>query len=29
MKINYYDLYHTVIKNRADKEIIDDKNENG
>ena len=23
MNINYYDLYHTVIKNRYDKNIID------
>ena len=22
MKINYYDLYYTVIKNRDDKEIV-------
>ena len=28
MNINYYDLYYTVIKNRDDKDIIDDKNEN-
>ena len=28
MNINCYDLYYTVIKNRDDKEIVDDKNEN-
>ena len=30
MKINYYDLYYTVIKNRNEKEIIigeDDEND--
>ena len=25
MNINYYDLYYTVVKNRDDKEIVDDK----
>ena len=32
MSINYYDLYYTIIKNRDDKEIVNDeyeKNENG
>ena len=28
MKINYYDLYYTVIKNRDDKEIVDNQYEN-
>ena len=28
MNIKYYDLYCTVIKNRNNKDIIDDKNEN-
>ena len=28
MNINYYDLYYTAIKNRDDKEIVDDKYEN-
>ena len=27
MNINYYDLCYTVIKNRDDKEIVDDQNE--
>ena len=27
MKNNYYDLYYTVIKNRDDKEIVNNKNE--
>ena len=28
MKINYYDLYQTVIKNRDDKENVNDHYEN-
>ena len=28
MNINYYDLYYTVIKNRNEKEILDDQSEN-
>ena len=28
MKINYYDLYYTVIKNRDEKEIEDNEYEN-
>ena len=28
MNINYYDLNYTVIKNRDEKEIVDDTNEN-
>ena len=28
MTINYYDFYYTVIKNRGEKEIVYDKNEN-
>ena len=28
MNVNYFDLYYTVIKNRDDKEIGDDKYEN-
>ena len=28
MNFNYYDLYYTVIKNRVEKEIVDDKYEN-
>ena len=28
MKTNYHDLYYTVIKNRDDKEIVNDENEN-
>ena len=28
MNIKFYDLYYTVIKNRDDKEIEDDKYEN-
>ena len=28
MNINYYDLYYTVIKNRDDRGIVNDKNEN-
>ena len=28
MNINYYDLYYTVIKNRKEKEIVDDQYEN-
>ena len=28
MNINYNDLYCTVIKNRDDKEIVDNQNEN-
>ena len=28
MNINHYDLYYTVIKNRAEKEIVDDQYEN-
>ena len=28
MNINYYDLYYTVIKNRSEKEIACDRNEN-
>ena len=28
MNINYYDLYYTVIKNRDDKEIVNDENPN-
>ena len=28
MNINYYDLYYTVIKNRDEKEIVDNKYEN-
>ena len=28
MNINYYDLYYTVIENRKEKEIVDDRNEN-
>ena len=27
MNFNYYDLYYTVIKNRNEKENVDDKNE--
>ena len=27
MNINYYDLYYTVLKNRDDKEIVNDKYE--
>ena len=25
MNINFYDLYHTVIKNRDEKEIVNDE----
>ena len=28
MNINYYDMFYTVIKNRDEKEIVDDKYEN-
>ena len=28
MNINYYDLYHTVTKNRDEKENVDDQYEN-
>ena len=28
MNINYYDLYYTVIKNRNDKDNVDNKYEN-
>ena len=28
MNINYYDLCYTVIKNRDDKEIVNDAHEN-
>ena len=28
LNINYYDLFGTVIKNRKEKEIVDDKHEN-
>ena len=28
MNINYYDLYYTVIRNRDDKEILDNQYEN-
>ena len=28
MKIKYYDLFYTVIKNRDEKEIVDNKYEN-
>ena len=28
MNINYYDLYYTVIKNRDEKEIVDNQYEN-
>ena len=28
MNIKYYDLYYTVIKNRDEKEIVNDKHEN-
>ena len=28
MNISYYDLYYTVIKNRDDKEIVNDENPN-
>ena len=28
MNINYYDLYYTVIRNRDEKEIVDNKYEN-
>ena len=28
MNINYYDLHYTVIKNRVDKEIVDNRYEN-
>ena len=28
MNINYFDLYYTVIKNRDDKEIVDNQYEN-
>ena len=28
MNKNYYDLYNTVIKNRDEKEIVDDQYEN-
>ena len=28
MDINYYELYYTVIKNRADKKVVDGKYEN-
>ena len=28
MNSNYYDLYYTVIKNRDDKEIVDNQYEN-
>ena len=28
MIINYFDLYYTVIKNRDEKEYVDDKHEN-
>ena len=28
MNIIYYDLYHTIIKNRDDKEIVENKYEN-
>ena len=28
MNINYYDLYYTVIKNRDEKEIMHDEDEN-
>ena len=27
MNFKYYDLYYTGIKNRDDKEVVDDKNE--
>ena len=27
MDINYYDLYYTVVKNRDEKEIVDDQYE--
>ena len=27
MNINYYDLFYTVIKNRDDKEIVNDEYE--
>ena len=28
MSINYYDLYYTVIRDRDEKEIVEDKYEN-
>ena len=28
MNINYYDLYYTVIKNRYEKDNVDENNEN-
>ena len=28
MNITYYDLFYTVIKNRKEKEIVDDQYEN-
>ena len=28
MNINYYDLYYTFIKNRDEKEIVNNQNEN-
>ena len=28
MNIKFYDLHYTVIKNRDDKEIVNDKNDN-
>ena len=28
MKVYYYDLYYTVIKNRDEKEIVDNQYEN-
>ena len=28
LNINYYDFYYTVIKNRKEKDIVDNQNEN-
>ena len=28
MNINYYDIYYTIVKNRDEKEIVDNQNEN-
>ena len=28
MNINYYDLFYTVIKNRDDKQIVNDEHQN-
>ena len=28
MNINYYDLFYTVIKNKKEKQIVNDENQN-